>query len=94
MNALELKNEGNENVNVNEYKGYSLFNEVENHSLQAWNRCNVICNIQEAHGKVFAEEYAEALTENDRVKVLFMFGYIKEHGWDKVNAEVTRGNNE
>ncbi len=88
------KSEEEKKKNVNDYNGYSLFNDVSNLSLQSWNRCNVMMNITEAHGNVVAEKYANALDEAGRVKVLFMFNYIKVHGWDAVNSEISRENNE
>lgn len=88
MSELELKKE--EVKNVNEFKGYSLFRDVTQPTLQAWNRCNVLTTITDTHGKGVAEAYADLLTEADRIKMVFMFGYVKQHGWDKVNAEISR----
>ena len=87
MNVPELKNDGI----VNDHKGYSLFNDVRDPSLQAWNRCNVINNIREAHGNSEAISYANALGQSGMNKVYFMFAYIKKHGWDNVSAEISRG---
>ena len=87
----ELKKE--ENLKRNDYKGYSLFNEIESSSLQTWNRCNILMNIDEAHGKDVAIGYADALDPKSRMKASIMFKYIEIHGWEKVNAEVNRGNN-
>lgn len=35
--------------NNNEFKGYSLFNDVEDKELQAFNRARVMANIMEDH---------------------------------------------
>lgn len=38
-------------TNVNSYRGYSLFNDIEDYTLRIRNRAVVMCNMAETHAK-------------------------------------------
>jgi|TARA_R110000868_G_scaffold2827_2_gene19587 hypothetical protein len=75
----------------NNYKGYSLFNDVEDASLRTWNRCTVMCNGSVDQGDEFAEEYGECLSEVDRLQVVAMMHYINVKGTEAVRLEISTG---
>ena len=64
--------------NNNEYRGYGLFNDVEDKDLQTHNRARILMNIMEDHsqgdkvtgmGAVICVGYFKALPEEDRTAV-------------------------
>ena len=78
---------------VNEYKGYSMFNDIEDASLRSRNRAVTLCNIAEAHtnkekrispgGAALMIRYTEQIPEDDRKSVLEkMVVFMKERGYD------------
>lgn len=80
------------NVN-NTYRGYSLFNDIEDASLRSRNRAVTLCNIAEAHtnkekrispgGAALMIRYTEQIPEDDRKSVLKkMVVFMKERGYD------------
>lgn len=80
------------NVN-NTYRGYSLFNDIEDASLRSRNRAVTLCNIAEAHtnkekrispgGAALMIRYTEQIPEDDRKSVLEkMVVFMKERGYD------------
>ena len=80
------------NVN-NTYRGYSLFNDIEDASLRSRNRAVTLCNIAEAHtnkekrispgGAALMIRYTENIPEDERKTVLEqMVVFMKERGYD------------
>lgn len=80
------------NVN-NTYRGYSLFNDIEDATLRSRNRAVTLCNIAEAHtnkekrispgGAALMIRYTEQIPEDDRKSVLEkMVVFMKERGYD------------
>ena len=75
----------------NNYKGYSLFNDVEDAALRTWNRCVVMCNVNIDSGVDFAKGYGESLDDVGRMQMMAMLQYIKVKGADLVLAEIKTG---
>lgn len=75
----------------NNYKGYSLFNEVDDAALRTWNRCVVMCNMNKDNGKDFAEGYGNSLSQVDKMQMLAMLNYIKARGAEEVRKEINAG---
>lgn len=73
------------------YKSFPNFNDVQEPALQAWNRCAIMFNIMNDHGKELAAEYAEQFNNYDRTRVLMMSNYIAAKGYEAVRAEINRG---
>lgn len=80
------------NVN-NTYRGYSLFNDIDDASLRSRNRAVTLCNIAEAHtnkekrispgGAALMIRYTENIPEDERKTVLEqMVVFMKERGYD------------
>lgn len=74
----------------NEYRGYSLFRDIENPSLRAWNRCAVLFNIEEDLGEGASAGYASTLTDAERMAVIATFVRIKEIGYEATKREIFR----
>lgn len=72
----------------NDYRGYSLFRDVDNPTLRAWNRCAVLFNIEEDLGEGSSAGYAATLTDAERMAVITMFVHIKEVGYENAKREV------
>ncbi len=79
---------------INEYKGYSLFNDVENKELQTRNRAVIMCNIVEQYtkkdlitpkGAGLAMGYFRCIPEAERNDVNKSFEkMIKERGYARL----------
>lgn len=73
----------------NKYKGQSLFNEVEDLKLRAWNRCAVFFNIFADQGKVPAQMYAAQFTDEEKAQLIAMFNLVKMQGYETTRKAVT-----
>lgn len=73
---------------VNEIRGFSMFNEISSPRLRAFNRSVMIKNLKEDYGKSVATEYITALTTKSRLALVMMFEEINEFGWGEVNRRV------
>jgi len=74
---------------MNNYKGYSLFNDVENKKLQAYNRVvtmfNVICDVSakmssKSKGEVEGTTYADHFTDSEKLAMKEMAKIVQEQG--------------
>jgi len=57
-------------TNVSHFRGYELFNDIEDRALQAYNRAMVARNISEASGDAAVKEYIELIPESEQVLVI------------------------
>lgn len=73
---------------TNKYKGQSLFNEVENPDLRAWNRAAVFFNMFGDQGKVPAQMYVSQFNEDDKKAILDMFARVKANGYNETRTAV------
>lgn len=78
---------------ANEFKGYSLFNDIDDADLRSRNRAVTLCNIAEAHtnkekrispgGAALMIRYTEQIPDQERKSVLEkMVGFMKERGYE------------
>lgn len=78
---------------ANEFKGYSLFNDIEDVELRSRNRAVTLCNIAEAHtnkekrithgGAALMIRYTEQIPEQERKDVVIkMQHFMKERGYE------------
>lgn len=74
----------------NNYKGYSMFNEVVNPVIKAWNRLNTIYNIKEQHGSVLARRYAEQLSKPDLTSVYLLIASVDAKGYEQTRRDIYR----
>ncbi len=79
---------------VNEFKGYSLFDDIENATIRTWNRCQTYINIKEAHGPELAEDYLKQFNKAGQSHLYVMFKAITVKGYDKVRHDVQKVINE
>ena len=75
----------------NNYKGYSLFNEVEDAALRTWNRCVVMLNINKDQGSDFVKGYAESMGDVERMQMMAMYQYIAIKGTEALRLEINQG---
>ena len=68
----------------NSYKGYSLFNDVEDAAVRTWNRCTVLLNINKDQNKDFVSGYAECMNKVERMQMMAMYQYIAVKGAEAV----------
>ena len=73
---------------TSEYKGYSLFNDIEDVSLKAWNRSAVAINLHAMKQEEDSTAYLECLDSVGQNQVLAMIKYIKAVGHDKARINV------
>lgn len=78
-------------MNNNNYKGYSLFNDIEEAALRTWNRCATMFNINSDHSPEESKGYAEQLSDLERKQVSAMFAYINAKGYETVRKEINNG---
>jgi hypothetical protein len=72
----------------NEFKGYSLFTEVENKMLRAFNQWNVISNLTQNGLKELGAEYIDQLPQADKVGLTIISTYIKMKGLEETKREI------
>lgn len=76
---------------MNSYKGYSLFNDVDDVALRTWNRCTVMFNINIDQGEEFVSGYIGSLSNVERMQVMAMYQYIAVKGTEAVRLEINQG---
>lgn len=72
------------------YKGYPLFNEIKDRQLKAYNRLNIMMNINDAMGEHMAQEYAEQIDQQGRTDLLFMGKMVEKYGNEQIKAIVMK----
>lgn len=55
---------------MNDYKGYSLFNDVKNNKLQDWNRYFTFYNIIQDKGMAKAKEYLTYIDKSGKERLV------------------------
>ena len=75
-------------VIVNEFKGYSLFSEIENKMLRAYNQWNVVSNLTQNGLIELANEYLGNLPAADKVGLTIISTYIKMKGLEETKREI------
>jgi len=73
---------------MNEFKGYSYFNDIDDQLHRAYNRAQIIYNLSELGRKDIIEGYCEGLSEPERAKLYLMMTYINEKGQEEVSKEI------
>lgn len=69
------------------YRGYSMFNHIEDPNLRAWNRTVTTFNLRKVHNEFFIE-YLGLLDEAGKNQVLAMIKYIKAVGYNQARINV------
>ncbi len=76
--------------NDNEFFGFSLFNDVLNPSIRAWNRANTIYNIKERHGNSVATKYVKLLPKSEQLSVYTVMVLVAKEGYENIRREIFR----
>lgn len=69
---------------------YNNFNDVENLDMRTWNRCAMTFNIASDHGREQATKYTEQFNDIDKQHMRNMFVEIRENGYEKTKARISR----
>lgn len=73
---------------MDNFKGYGLFNDVEDKVLRTWNRCQTFLNIKEQHGEELAKEYLNKFDPLEQLFMMATFTSISMKGMESVRMEV------
>lgn len=74
---------------MNSYKGYQLFNDIEDKALQAWNRFIVMMNIiKDTGSRQEGTNYMNHFDHSDKVRVKETVRLVKEQGYSTVRATI------
>lgn len=75
----------------NDFKGFSLFNDVKDPKLQAYNRAAMLKNLRESHGDELANNYYLSFGGPSQFGIITTMMFVKEHGWDEVKRRIING---
>lgn len=73
---------------INDWKHYSLFNEIEDSRLRVWNRCAAIFNLAKDRGPQEATLYAQQFDEIEKKQIQAMFNLISVQGYEATRRTV------
>jgi len=71
-----------------DFNGYSLFDEVKDPVLKAWNRLNTIYNMKEQGGNVMAVKYSELFDKFERIQILVMSVAVQKDGYENTRRTI------
>jgi hypothetical protein len=77
----------NEDV-PNEFMGYSLFEDIINPAIRAWNRANTVYNIKERHGNVVATKYVSKFDKNGKFAIFSVMALVEREGYENIRREI------
>lgn len=77
----------------NEFMGYSLFDDVLNPSVRAWNRANTVYNIKERHGSVVATKYVSKFDKLAQFAIFTVMTTVESKGYENVRRTIFKENN-
>lgn len=77
----------------NEFIGYSLFEDIMNPSLRAWNRANTVYNIKERHGNAVAHKYVSKFDKMDMFAIFTIMATVERNGYENVRRDIFKANN-
>lgn len=72
---------------------YPTFNDVEDPTLRAWNRLNIIFNIKEHLGNVVATRYTKQFNNKEKAGILALAAGVSARGYENIRREIIRKNN-
>lgn len=80
------------------YKGYNLFNDIDNVGLRTWNRCATAFNIYQDKGEELFEQYVTQFKEKDQQMIKLTFQYLvlkreqygAKEGYEMVKRELCK----
>lgn len=72
-----------------EFKGYSLFVEIEEPMLKAYNQWTVLNNMRENKLFQLMEDYINKLKNSDKIGLMVIAEYITAKGLEETKRELT-----
>lgn len=72
------------------FKGYELFNDMKDDLLQAWNRANVIANINESLGVNDAQAYHDLFNPVEKMKIEMLLIMVSANGKEEVQKRIMK----
>lgn len=73
------------------YRTRKTFHDIEDPKLRAWNRVNMMFNLDEEMSSNQATLYLEQFNDKDRAAVLATLVAINKQGYDTVRRKLIRG---
>lgn len=73
-----------------EYMGYSLFKDVVDNNLRAWNRIVTYQNIEDYLDKGTAKTYLSYFKGTELTAIMMMVQYMKQKGVEHVKREMLK----
>jgi hypothetical protein len=75
----------------NNYKGYSLFNDIEDRKMRAFNRVVTMVNINDDLGEDDANIYIQSVESNSQRDMAIMAKWIGVDGRESVRKQIIKG---
>ena len=75
---------------MSNFNGYSLFNEIRNVTLRAYNRANTYINIKERHGPVVGMRYLKKLDRANKIEVYKVMQAVHRQGFEQTRRNILR----
>ena len=72
----------------NEFLGFSLFMDVQNHKIKAWNIYKTARNMRERHGAVISQQYLKKHDKHTLLKVALIGEYVRRKGEEYVKQQI------
>ena len=73
---------------MDNFFGHSLFNDIENAKLQAYNRLQMVNNLRKSKGLVFTRDYISKISQPHRTNMMVMAADVKMRGMKPVTIEM------
>lgn len=73
------------------YRNRKTFHEVEDPKLRAWNRVNIMFNLDEEMSSNQATLYLEQFNDKDRAVIMATLVAIKQQGYNEVRRKLING---
>ncbi len=83
----------NNDLPYTEFHGYSLFTDVINPTIRAWNRANTVYNIKERHGDAVASNYLKKMDKHSQTAVYTTMLTVAKDGYENVRRAIFRETN-
>lgn len=80
----------NDNLPYTEFHGYSLFTDVINPTVRAWNRANTVYNIKERHGDKVASKYVAKFPQFEQAAIYTTMITVAKDGYENVRRSIFR----
>lgn len=72
------------------YQGFSLFNDVKNPMIRAWNRNQTSLNVIKKGGMPMFKEYIKNFPQEDLAAIINIRKDIRTRGYTTVHKEIKR----